>query len=396
MSALPSRPGGPPRSASAPRRIVLLEPTAVGGLAAHVRQEEALLESAGVRITRPPVRIAPRPGRQDLATVRTLRRILRRPGSGIAAVHAHGLRAGALAGLARGPRGRRPLLVVTLHNRIAGGVGVRIIGAALLRIIRARADAVLTVSPDLAAGLDGVPRVLHAIVPAPEHSAPEPPAGRGTGPAPQPAPSGTGPAAHPASSAGPGPAGLDVLVVARLAPQKGLDVLLDAVRLLVDRRVAVRVRIAGDGPEKAALEARIRAESLPVRLLGQREDVPSLLVSCDLVVSAARWEGQPVFLQEALRAGRAIVATRAGGTELVTADAAALVPVEDPAALAEAIAAMADPSVRRRAEQASARRSRELPGAAEMSAQLLEVLGIGPAAGTPPRAGGTPMRDDAP
>jgi len=380
MSALPSRPGGPPRSASAPRRIVLLEPTAVGGLAAHVRQEEALLESAGVRITRPPVRIAPRPGPQDLATVRTLRRILRRPGSGIAAVHAHGLRAGALAGLARGPRGRRPLLVVTLHNRIAGGMGVRIIGAALLRIIRARADAVLTVSPDLAAGLDGVPRVLHAVVPAPAPAAGHE-AGTARGAAPR-ARSGT--------------AGLDVLVVARLAPQKGLDVLLDAVRLLVDRRVDVQVRIAGDGPEQAALEARIRAESLPVRLLGRREDVPSLLASCDLVVSAARWEGQPVFLQEALRAGRAIVATRAGGTELVTADAAALVPVGDPAALAEAIAAMADPSVRRRAEQASARRARELPGAAEMSAQLLEVLGIGPAAGTPPRAGGTPMRDDAP
>ncbi|EWS82950.1 glycosyl transferase [Brachybacterium phenoliresistens] len=391
--------------------MVLLEPTAVGGLAAHVRQEEALLESAGVRITRPPVRIAPRPGPQDLATVRTLRRILRRPGSGIGAVHAHGLRAAALAGLARGPRGRRPLLVVTLHNRIAGGAGVRIIGAALLRIIRARADAVLTVSPDLATGLDGVPRVLHAIVPAPEPSAPEPsasqppaseppapeaPAGRGTDPAPQPAPSGTGPAPQPAPSARSGPAGLEVLVVARLAPQKGLDVLLDAVRLLVDRRVDVQVRIAGDGPEQSALEARIRAESLPVRLLGRREDVPALLASCDLVVSAARWEGQPVFLQEALRAGRAIVATRAGGTELVTGDAAALVPVEDPAALADAIAAMADPSARRRAAQASARRARELPGAAEMSAQLLEVLGLGPAAGTPPRAAGTPMRDDAP
>src|SRR5699024_4196570 len=135
--------------------------------------------------------------------------------------------------------------------------------------------------------------------------------------------------------------------------------------------------------------ARIDAEDLPVQLLGHREDVGELLAGADLVVSAARWEGQPVSLQEALRAGRAIVATDAGGTRWVTGEAARLVPVGDAQALAAAITDHVDDEVRAAAEQASRQRAAQLPGRREMTAQLRAVL-LGP---PPPMVGSGPVAD---
>ena len=95
--------------------------------------------------------------------------------------------------------------------------------------------------------------------------------------------------------------------------------------------------MAGDGPLRAPLQARIDAEHLPVRLLGHRDDVPDLLAAADVVVSSAVWEGQPVGIQEALHAGAAVVATDVGGTGAVVGDAALLVPPADPVSLSRAI-----------------------------------------------------------
>ena len=96
----------------------------------------------------------------------------------------------------------------------------------------------------------------------------------------------------------------------------------------------------------------------------------------DVVVSAARWEGQPVFLQEALAAGAAIVATDAGGTRLVTGDAAILVTPEDPHALAEAIRRLGDPVVREQARTHALRRAAQLPTREDLLAQLRSVLAL--------------------
>lgn len=352
-------------------RILLVRPTASGGLAAHVDQELALLEAAGRDVHEAPVQIRERPDLiGDLRTVRTLRRILRtplpaenvQPASAVstaalaATVHAHGLRAGALAAVAMWGL-RRQHLVVTLHNRTIGSFVTRAVGGILLRVLAQRANTVLAVSPDLAdtARKAGARDVRHAIIPAPVQAAPAPVPDA------------------PDEDRG----RLDVLVIARLAPQKGLHDLLDAAALLRDG-APVRIRVAGDGPLAQELSARILAEQLPVELLGRRDDVPALLSACDLLVSAAQWEGQPVSLQEALGAGRAIVATDAGGTRCVTADAAYLVPVGDPAALAAAITTLQDPALRSAAEHASRRRALELPTAEDLLAQLDEVLAPGP------------------
>jgi glycosyltransferase involved in cell wall biosynthesis len=372
-------------------RVLLVRPTASGGLAAHVDQELALLEAAGHRVAEAPVRIRERPSpRHDAATVATLRRLLRRWAEPVA-VHAHGLRAGALAALAVPRRGGHRL-VVTLHNRTIGSRAARLVGAALLRLLTRRADVVLAVSPDLAvqARSAGARDVRHAVVPAPARAGVAGVTGAPFGPPRDAVSPGTSertaapdtPHARAVAETSPtrpdgerrGP--LTALVIARLALQKGLDDLLDAAARL--RGASVRILVAGDGPLHDELAARIAAEDLPVELLGRRQDVPDLLAGADLVLSAARWEGQPVALQEALGAGRAIIATDAGGTRWVTGTAAHLVPVGDPAALAEAVLALRDPLERGRCEAASRRRARELPSAEDLLAQLEEVLAPAP------------------
>jgi len=358
--------------------VLVVRPRASGGLAAHVDQELEALAADGIAVREADVQIQDRPNLlADLTTVLTLRRLLMsaRP----QAVHAHGLRAGALSALAL-PRRAPVRLVVTLHNRTVGRLAVRAVGAVLLRILARRADTVLAVSPDLAedARRAGAKHVQHAIIPAPHGS--DGPATRATAPPPT-APAGDG-------AGGDGAAGgtFDILVIARLAPQKGLECLLDAAALLAERQRrprSLRILVAGDGPLEGRLLSRIDTEDLPVQLLGRREDVGELLAGADLVVSAARWEGQPVSLQEALRAGRAIVATDAGGTRWVTGEAARLVPVGDAQALAAAITDHLDDEVRTAAEQASRQRAAQLPGAREMTAQLREML-LGP---QPPMVG---------
>lgn len=347
--------------------VILVRPRASGGLAAHVDQELQELAAAGVDVREAPVQIQDRPHLLgDLRTVRALRRCVRTVPEPVA-VHAHGLRAGALAALAM-PRRGTMLLAVTLHNRTVGSILVRAVGRALLQVAVARADTILAVSPDLAedARRAGARDVRHAVVPAPERT--RTPVEGGA--------SGTARRAPEAQEAAGDGTTLDVLVVARLAPQKGLHDLLDAAALLRGGD-SVRIRVAGDGPQHDELDSRIRQEQLPVELLGRRDDVPELLDAADLVVSAALWEGQPVWLQEALGAGRAIIATDAGGTRWVTGDAAQLVPVGDADALAAAIDRHRSATVRRGAESASRRRATQLPTASDMVGQLTQVLSLG-------------------
>ncbi|WP_432535865.1 glycosyltransferase family 4 protein [Kineococcus arenarius] len=285
---------------------------------------------------------------RDLRAAARLRRALLAPAARGAVVHAHGVRAALVASLAVRTLRPRPGLVVTLHNAVLGSGGRARLGRAVQDAVCRCADVVLAVSQDLLeqARSAGARRVRRALVPAPvlRPGAPVLPPGDPV-----------------------------VLVVARLAPQKGLGVLLDAVGLLRHR---ARVLVAGDGPLRAVLAERVEARGLPLVLLGARDDVPDLLASADVAVSASEWEGQPVFLQEALRAGVPVVATDAGGTAEVTGAAADLVPVGDAAALAAAVdALLADPQLREERRARSRERARQLPGAADALAQVLAEHG---------------------
>jgi len=140
-----------------------------------------------------------------------------------------------------------------------------------------------------------------------------------------------------AALAGSDPARPIVLAVARLSPQKGLDVLVDAAAQVPDAAFVV----AGGGPERAVLEARARDRGVAARVtfLGPREDVPALLAACDVFVLPSLFEGLPLSVLEAMAAERPVVASRIGGTGEAVVDGCTgrLVPPGDPAALAAAI-----------------------------------------------------------
>jgi glycosyltransferase involved in cell wall biosynthesis len=133
-----------------------------------------------------------------------------------------------------------------------------------------------------------------------------------------------------------------ILTCARLDPQKGLTTLLEAARLIP---AAVFV-IAGEGQMQGALRDQTRRLGLGDRIvfLGYREDVPSLLASCDVFVLPSLYEGLPLAVLEALAAGRPVVTTAIGGTDEVICDGLTglLVPPNDPTALAAAIGRVLD------------------------------------------------------
>jgi glycosyltransferase involved in cell wall biosynthesis len=91
----------------------------------------------------------------------------------------------------------------------------------------------------------------------------------------------------------------------------------------------------------------------------------------------SRWEGQPLIVQEALRAGRPLVASRVGGIpDLTGEDAALLVPPDDPGQLASAVLALLDDHALARALGAAARaRASALPSESDAVDAALAVYG---------------------
>jgi glycosyltransferase involved in cell wall biosynthesis len=294
-----------------------------------------------------PIAERPRPG-HDAVTVARLRGLLRRGRPDV--VHAHGLRAGALAALALAPgRPAGPPLIVTVHNAPPDGGAARVVYRVLERIVARRAGIVACVSGDLADRMRvlGARRTELAAVPA----IPWPP---------------PGPEQVARAAADIAADGRPVLLaVGRLTGQKGFDVLLAAAAGWQARQPRPLLVIAGDGPLAASLAADAARAGIDIRFLGQRADVPALLAAADMLVVPSRWEGQPMLLQEALRAGIPIVASRVGGVPDLTGSAAALlVPPEDPAALAAAVRrVLDDPDLAARLGATAAARAGCLPTA---------------------------------
>lgn len=126
-----------------------------------------------------------------------------------------------------------------------------------------------------------------------------------------------------------------------LAPRKDHRTLLEALSALDRRGRRFHAVLVGDGPERAALETRVRELGLGdrVRFAGERDDVPALLATFDVFVLSSREEGIPNALLEAMAAARPVVATAVGGTPEVIAggETGWLVPAGAPEALAAAL-----------------------------------------------------------
>ena len=384
-------------------RVLELSAQAAGGVRAHIRQVSQLLAKDGhqVLLAGPGNVISPadgavsgacprtyqidigaRPSGADLKALRQLKQLA----ATAQVIHAHGLRAGALAVLAvkRLPAAKRPRVVVTLHNLPVGSAPTRLVGKALHLVVVKGADYVLTVSPDLLekAKQLGLKAGEIAVVPAPARSLSDcagtassetdfgttasldPASGPGAG---------SGPGASSAASSKAAPC---LLTIARLAPQKGLDLLLEAATLIKQRGIDFTWLVAGDGPLKAQLNQQIATADLPVKLLGRREDIGALLAQADVVVQTSYWEGQPLTLREAMQAGRAIVATDVGGSAYTLAGCGQLVePQAGP--LADAVVAVISDLKRRETLEAASRAAvAKIPGETQLREQLDRVLAL--------------------
>jgi glycosyltransferase involved in cell wall biosynthesis len=165
-----------------------------------------------------------------------------------------------------------------------------------------------------------------------------------------------------------------VLAVARLDPQKGHRHLLAAA---TDVPGAMFV-LAGDGPERPALEALASTLGVAdrVRFLGTRDDVPELLAASDAVVLPSLYEGLPISALEAMAARRPVVATAIGGTDeaVVDGETGLLVPPADPAALAAALRrVLEDAALARRLGAAGRERVEREFSAGRMAARVEDV-----------------------
>ena len=152
-----------------------------------------------------------------------------------------------------------------------------------------------------------------------------------------------------------------VLTVARLVPKKGIDVVVDAARVLASRDVPFRWEVIGDGPLRNRLESHVRSAGLAGRLrfsLARDDDyVRSRYAEATVFVLPCREtptgdrDALPVAIAEAMAAGVPVVSTPVAGVPELVADGVSgrLVPPDDPVATATAVeAVLADPDLRER------------------------------------------------
>jgi glycosyltransferase involved in cell wall biosynthesis len=362
-------------------QITLVLATSTGGVGAHVAAlTRGLLHSnwqvqvcgptatdelfdfsgSGARFTPVPIAGAVRDPSAVIA--------LRRATAGTDIVHAHGLRAATVTAFT----GRKPF-VATWHNAVLdGGSRVRrLLSHGGERVAARSADVTLAASEDLAdrarelGGRDVRYGPVAISAANPRRSIPETRAALGL-------------AEHQRL----------IVSIGRLHRQKGHDVLIAAAAGWRDLDAVVV--IAGDGPLESELAAQINQTGAPVRLLGRRVDGADLLAAADVVVLASRWEARSLAAQEALHAGRPLVATAVGGMPQLVGDGAVLVPAEDASALEGAVRTLLlDPTASVALAARGLARAAGWPTEADTLAQVTAVYAelLGRSAGHPGSSG---------
>lgn len=131
-----------------------------------------------------------------------------------------------------------------------------------------------------------------------------------------------------------------IVTVARLAHQKGIDILVEAARRALTADPSLRFVIVGDGPQREdarrwAQEAGVEDK---VRFVGHSDTAPLYLAAADLFFLSSRWESLPITIVEAFQQGTPVLATdTAGVVELVDSDVGQVVPIGDVNAMAHAL-----------------------------------------------------------
>lgn len=339
-----------------PLRLLFVVPRAQGGLARHVLEllrhldrrrflplvacppkGSVAQEAEGLGVEVSPLSIGPG-GSRCLFRSWTLARLASSLKADI--VHAHGLNAGLTAAWARrlAPSAR---LICTLHSFPPScGWATR----RALRAIAARAERVIAVSEALARAAVELGGRRARVVVIPNGVELEAAAGRSD---------------VRAWLSLPAEAKL-VGMVARLAPQKGVDIFIEAARLAGEQMPGLRFILAGEGPLRAAAEAQVRSLGLEGRLIltGHWEKARELIRELDLLVVASTSEGSPLAPLEAMAEGKPVVAAAAGGVPEIVKDGETgrLVAPGEPSLLAAAMVEVLSDPQRARALGAAGRR----------------------------------------
>jgi glycosyltransferase involved in cell wall biosynthesis len=259
--------------------------------------------------------------------------------NGATLLHAHGLRWLPLY-VAAALRSRLPL-VMTLHNMVPPPGELTPRERFALRVGLNRAARIIAVSAavaasatDLVPGVKGRVRVIHNGIDLSRFSRPRDPARR---------------AATRASL------GIDleasvVVCVARLAPEKNVGTLLEAIARLAPSFPALHLLLVGDGPWRPTLEHQARMLGVTDRasFAGMRADISDLLEASDLFCLPSQTEGLGIAAIEAMAAGLPAVVSRVGGLPEVVDDGITglLVAPGDRVALARALAALLEDAPR--------------------------------------------------
>ena len=262
-------------------------------------------------------------GPRDVGAITALRRALRE--EPVDVVHAFGLRAGFVAGVAR-PAGLP--LVVSWSGDLGPGGMRRAATMTLARLVVASADLTLFEWPELAGAARrlGDDRLRRAPVLAPDLPRPERDRDQVR------AEFGLAPDAPLVFSAG------------RLDPYHHHDVLISAATRWRELRPHPTVLIAGTGPAYRSLAAQVVTQRAPVLLIGERDDMADLLGAADVVVTGA---ATPELTREALAAGAAMVAPDTGAVPELVGVGAVLVAEGDVDALDVAVRTLLADPVRR-------------------------------------------------
>jgi len=111
----------------------------------------------------------------------------------------------------------------------------------------------------------------------------------------------------------------EIVMIARFAPQKNQ---LELVEALGPLNLPYRLTFVGDGPTRSSVEACVASHGLQdkIRFLGLRSDTDEILSRAHIFVLATKWEGFPLTILEAMRAGVPVIATDVDGVREAVTD----------------------------------------------------------------------------
>jgi glycosyltransferase involved in cell wall biosynthesis len=154
------------------------------------------------------------------------------------------------------------------------------------------------------------------------------------------------------------------LAAGRITPAKDISNLLRAFTLIGSSHPDARLWVAGAPTEEEFEKVNTLARELGVTgsvcWLGLRRDLPALMDAADGFVLSSAWEGMPLVVGEAMAFEKPVVATDAGGVRELVGDAALVVPIRDPEALATAMGKVMEMTAEERSALGRAARTRML------------------------------------